>query len=273
MYNAIPKRMSLSAVAGLAMMVLSGCDSGTETGDGEEPQGSPSLSLRVRHAHHTATYYDAVITNDVPKPVHIELNGIPGRFEGTPTSDILFDTLLTDDSPFLVPWERLLQSTTTRPLPFLGGSMLVDSVTPDTTRIMRMGTFADGESGGAVFPDSLLEAYSLYDTSFQAGITAVYFSGPATIHVDRTLCDSTRVKFQLQIPGAGFWLLRTIQSGKEMRLTLLGDTKNLVFGVNTLSEAGADFIGEEFQRLWGCMAGLQKTGTGKGMVDWMMRAD
>lgn len=261
----------ISILSCLAMMGLTSCISGGAVGDESEPKASPTISVTVRHVHYPAANDIPVIKNDVPKPVRIELNGIPGKFEGTPTSDNLVDTVLIDDSPFRITWERLMQVPTTQPLPFIG-SMLVDSVTPAATKIMRMGTFAGDASDESVFPDSLFESYGLFDTSLNVGVTAVYFSGAATIHADRLLCDSTRVKFQLRIPGAGFWLFYTSQSGKEMRLSLLGDTRNLVFGVSTFSQAGLDYIMAKLEGWQGCLGPAEKAGDAlKRASVWRLR--
>lgn len=264
-----PLRIPSSSMALLAMLALSSCESGTGNGDGKDPQGSPPVSLHVRHVHFPTTFYNGVVKNDLPRPVRIELNGIPGQFDGFPTEDILFDTVLADDSPFPLRWEQLLQAPLTQPQPFVGGGMIVDSVTPASTRIMRMGTFADDGTGENVFPDSLFEAYGIYDTVLKVGVTAVYFSGPATLYADKMLCDSTHLKFQVRIPGAGFWFLYTQYSGKNMSMSLLGNPDNLVFSVNTISEAGFDFIESETERLWGCLMPVEKVGVGTGLPDWL----
>ncbi len=278
-----PLRMILGM---LSMAFIAACQTGDDEGStgneilsgGTEQDGSPSVSIPVRHYHYPEANQNVVLQDDLPDTVIIRLNGIPGRFGGRPTADDLFDTALAHGAAFTIPWARLLLAPGTQPIPYIREPISMDSVTPAGVNIMRVGTFAEGSPENDVFPDSVFEGYSFYDTERKIGAMAVYFSGPATVHADYPLCDSTRIRMHLAIPAAGFYILYQVRTGDTIALALLPDLKNLVFSVRTSSDANFTYAKEAYDRQWGClMAGAEaKSGAGNpGLAgplsfrDWM----
>jgi hypothetical protein len=250
-------RSSFRAVLGiLSAALFSACqttdDSGTPN-DASDQNGSPSVAFQVQHYHYPDADQNAVRLDDLPDPILIRLNGIPGRLGGSPTADHLFDTALAGGASFQVPWARLLQVPTTQPVPFIRVPKTVDSISPASVKIMRVGTFADGIPDDNVFPDSVFEAYGFYDTELEIGATAVYFSGPATIHADYRLCDSTRMVTHLDIPSAGFYFLYLARKADTYSYVLLPGLHNLVFSVRTLSSVNYDYVMGEYARQFGCL--------------------
>jgi hypothetical protein len=272
-----PLRHPILGILGLfAWVLFTACEPG---GDGgtfpiePEPKEMPEVTLQVRHSHYPDADRNAVVVDDIPDPITIQLNGIPGRFGGLPTKDHLFDTTLAGGASFTIPWARLLQVPSTQPLPFIKAPGGVDSVSPAGVRIMRVGTFAEAVPDQGVYPDSAFEAYGFFDVELEIGATAMYFSGPATIHSDFRLCDSTRFLTHLDIPAAGFYFLYLNRSGENLGLALLPTVKNLVFDVMTSSDINSNYTMTEYTRLWGCFydegqwpGGAGKTG-GSGKSD------
>ncbi len=279
-----PRLSSRMFLAMLSMGFIAACQTGTGTADiefpggGTEQNGSPSVSFPIRHYHYPEANENVVLKDDLPDTVLIRLNGIPGRFGGNPTADHLFDTAMARGASFPVPWARLLLAPGTQPIPYIRERNSMDSVTPAGVNIMRIGTFADGGTDSDIFPDSVFEGYSFYDTKRKIGTLPMYFSGPATVHADYPLCDSTRIRMHLQIPSAGFYFLYQVRTGDAIAFALLPDLKDLVFSVRTSSDANFTYAMEAYDRQWGClMAGAEaKSGAGKpGMPgplsfrDWM----
>jgi hypothetical protein len=257
----------------LAILVLSAsalftaCEFGGGDGtapDGTNQKGSPAVTLQVRHYHYPEANENAVVANDIPDPITIQLNGIPGHFGGTPTEDHLFDTTLAGGASFSIPWARLLQAPGTQPLPYIKEPFGMDSVSPASVKIMRVGTFAEAVLNEGVYPDSLFEGYGFYDVALKIGATAMYFSGPATLHADSRLCDSTRFLTHVEIPAAGFYFLYLRRSGGNLGFALLPTVQNLVFGVRTSSSANYDYSMAEYERMWGCLNGEEPLKAGAG---------
>lgn len=245
------------AVLGISASALfTSCEPSDDGGAGPGRtalNGSPAVNLKVRHYHYPEANQNGVVVDDIPDPITIQLNGIPGQFGGTPTQDHLFDTTLTGGASFSIPWARLLQVPGTQPLPFIKEPAGVDSVTPASVKIMRVGTFADAVLDEGVYPDSIFERYGFYDVKLKIAAMAMYFSGPATIHADFPLCDSTRFLTHLDIPAAGFYFLYQSRSGGNLGFALLPTVENLVFDVITSSDANYTYFMEEYERTWGCL--------------------
>lgn len=256
-------------MAFFASAFFTACEPGGEGGtgpDGTNQTGSPAVTLQVRHYHYPEANLNAVVVDDIPDPITIQLNGIPGHFGGTPTEDHLFDTTLIGGAAFSIPWNKLLQAPGTQPLPYIKEQPGMDLVSPASVRIMRVGTFADDGSDQGVYPDSITEGYGFYDVKLKTGATAMYFSGPATIHSDYRLCDSTRLLTHLDIPAAGFYFLYLKRSGGNLGFALLPTVNDLVFGVRTSSDANLEYSIAEYSRMWGCFNDEEQFKSGAGRI-------
>jgi hypothetical protein len=258
----------MGALGILAWVLFSACETGDDGGNGPVetgPNEMPEVTLKVRHSHYPEANRNSVVVDDIPDPITILLNGIPGRFGGRPTNDHLFDTALARGASFTIPWARLLQVPGTQPRPFIKEPGSMDSVSPASVKIMRVGTFAEAVVDQGVYPDSGFEAYGFFDVELEIGATAMYFSGPATIHSDFRLCDSTRFLTHLDIPAAGFYFLYLNRSGGNLGLEMLPTVNNLVFEVMTASDINSSYTMAEYTRLWGCFydEGQGPDGAGK----------
>ena len=270
MRKSLPRlRHPILVILGISASALfTACGSGDEGGTGPggtDQNGSPAVTLQVRHYHYPEANENTVVVDDIPDPITIRLNGIPGQFGGTPTEDRLFDTTLARGESFTIPWARLLQAPGTQPLPYIKEPVGLDSVTPASVKIMRVGTFAEAEPDQDIYPDSASEGYGFYDMTLKTGATAMYFSGPAMIHADYPLCDGTRLVTRLDIPAAGFYFMYLKRSGGNLGFALLPNVKNLIFGVRTSSNANYQYSMEEYSRIFACLYDdeLFKAGAGK----------
>ncbi|MEO7425039.1 MAG: hypothetical protein ABI036_07620 [Fibrobacteria bacterium] len=123
MSNSFPRLCNpiLAMLGVFATAFLTSCepnDSGGTVNGETEQNGLPSVSFQVKHFNYPEANQNAKVIDDIPDPITIKLNGIPGRFGGTPTPDHLFDTTLIGGASFSIPWARLLQAPGTQPLSF-----------------------------------------------------------------------------------------------------------------------------------------------------------
>ncbi|MDB5049822.1 MAG: hypothetical protein JWO30_2893 [Fibrobacteres bacterium] len=249
--------------AGLSVMTLAlftACindETGAPGGGGEI--GKPDVSFQIKHMHFAQASMDFQLVDDLPAKVKIELAGIPGDFFGSPSEDSLFNLLVASGSSFRIPWEGLANfPSTTQPAPYTPERKFFDAVSPASVKIMRIGTFAEAESGGPVLGSEAGEGYGFFDPTLKVFAVLVYFSGAATLSADYALCDSSRFSADVRIPAAGFYFLYQKIEGKKVTVALLPSVSSLQYGVMSFAPAFLDYQSAQMEAQHGCESGLGK---------------
>jgi hypothetical protein len=248
----------------------------TTDGPDEDGNDSSAISLEVRHVHFAEPGQEAEIVDDLPETLSILLNGIPGNFFGTPTEDTLLVKTVPKSGSFRIPLDTLADfPASTRPAPYGPAPLEFGSVSPASVGIMRIGTFAEGGTGGSVLTDSVYEGYGIYDLSLKTLVSMIYFTGAARILADYELCDSSRFKIDISIPGKGFYFLYQKTEGTTSSVSLAPSAANRVFSVITMSQDYEDYFWTLNESQRGCFSDPAKTGTAPSLPSalrfWMAR--